>query len=129
MAITQKPITSYTVLYSSTPAVRRIWLTSGTEYIGQCLFLADAEQLPADSFTTGQVNLFYHLADFANVLDLLRNERPLVLSWMGPTGENGIFTGLEPVGVGDEPARWASALAARPPPTPDLAGVKVRSAT
>jgi hypothetical protein len=99
-----KPITSYTVLYSSNTFPPRIWLKSGAENVGQCIFHPNGQAtLPADTLAAGQVNLHYRLDDFAHVLDVLRNEKPVYMLWAGSGGgfENAIRTGEEPVGTGD----------------------------
>lgn len=47
---------------------------------GQLVFLPDGAQLPADfQSPNGQVQLHYHRQDFSNVLDILRNEKPVFL--------------------------------------------------
>ena len=51
----------------------------------------------------GQVNLHYHLANFENVIDLLRNEKPMYLLYSGSGGgfENAVKTTAEPLGEGE----------------------------
>jgi len=49
----------------------------------------------------GQVNLYYHLDDCQNAIDLLRNESPMYLLYSGSGGENGIKTTQEVVGEGE----------------------------
>ena len=43
---------------------------------------------------SGQVQLYYHLDDYRNAIDLLRNETPVYLLYSGSGGgfENGIKT-------------------------------------
>ena len=92
-------IDQYEVMYSSNKFPPRIWLKSGGNFIGQLIFQPNGSALPSDGTTPGgQVNLFYHLDDFANALDLLRNEKPMHLLYNGPTSENGIKTTAEAVG-------------------------------
>lgn len=93
-------INQYEVIYSSNPFVPRIGLLNTGRYIGQLIFEPDGTVLPPDSLTGGQVNLFYHLEDFQNCLELLRNEQPIYLYYngSGPGFENGIMTTPEPVG-------------------------------
>jgi hypothetical protein len=101
---TTKPITSYTVLYSSNTFPPRIWLKNGPEFIGQCLFLPNTTPtLPADNLVNGQAQLHYRVDNFQHVLDVLRNEKPVYLLYAGsgPGFENAIRTGDEPVGPGD----------------------------
>ena len=98
--MTITPITDYEVMYSSNTFPPRIWLRNVTTPIGQLLFLPNVTPLPLDSMVGTQVNLHYHLDDFQNTIDLLRNEKPMYLLWMGSgsSNENGIKTTQEPVG-------------------------------
>ena len=101
MAITK--IDAYEVMYSANTFAPRIWLTSAGKFIGQPIFKPNGSALPADGMSGGQVNLYYHLDDFQNTLDLLRNEKPMYLLYSGSGGgfENGIKTTAEPVGEGE----------------------------
>jgi hypothetical protein len=93
-------IESYQVIYSANSFVPRIGLLSGGKYVGQLIFHPDAAALPPDSMAGTQAQLHYHLADFANVIDVLRNEKPVSLLYSGSGGgfENAIETSPEPVG-------------------------------
>ena len=101
--MTITPITIYEVMYSSNMFPPRIWLRNGQTPIGQLIFLPNGSSLPVDTQVGSQVNLHYHLDDFQNILDLLRNERPIDLIWNGSGGgfENGLKTARETVGEGD----------------------------
>jgi hypothetical protein len=94
-------IEQYEVMYASGRFLPRIGLKSGGRFIGQMVFMPDGAALPDDSADGDAVTLYYHHADFANVLDLLRNEQPMYLQFTGPGGENGIKTTPEPVGEGE----------------------------
>jgi hypothetical protein len=96
--LTITKIDEYEVMYSANKFVPRIWLKSAGKYIGQLIFHPDGSALPADSIAASQINLHYHLQDFQNCIDLLRNEKPMYLLWMGAGSENGIKTTAEPVG-------------------------------
>jgi hypothetical protein len=85
-------------MYSANKFPPRIWLKSTGKYIGQLIFKPNGTDLPYDALVDGQANLYYHLEDFQNLIDLLRNEKPLYLLWVGPTNENGIKTTRETVG-------------------------------
>ena len=50
---------------------------------------------------TGPANLYYHLADFQNIIGLLRNESPLYLLYSASGSENGIKTTQELIGEGE----------------------------
>ncbi len=101
MAITK--IDTYEVMYSANTFAPRIWLTSAGKFIGQLIFKPNGSALPADGMSGTQVNLYYHLDDFKNTIDLLRNEKPMYLLYSGSGGgfENGIKTTAEPVGEGE----------------------------
>jgi hypothetical protein len=97
-------IEQYEVMYSANTFVPRIWLKGGGKYIGQLIFKPNGTALPQDTMSGGQVNLYYHLDDYANAIDLLRNEKPMYLLFSGSgTGfENGIKTTPEAVGEAEK---------------------------
>jgi len=101
MALTK--IDSYLVQYSANAFARRIGVKSGATYIGQLVFMPNGSALPADKLLGTQPQLYYHLEDFANCVDLLRNESPVYLLWNGPGAgnENGLRTSDEPMGEGE----------------------------
>ncbi len=100
--MTSTKIDKYEVMYSSNMFMPRIWLMSGGSFIGQLIFCPNGQPMPPDN-NTGGVNLYYHLDDFHNTLDLLRNESPMYLLFAGTGGgnENGIKSTPEPVGEGE----------------------------
>lgn len=93
-------ISKYVVQYAANGFSPRIWLYTATGgAIGQAVFKPNGTSLPPDS----SGSLFYHLDDFQNVIDLLRNEKPVYWCFVG-TGsgnENAIRTAQEEVGPGD----------------------------
>jgi hypothetical protein len=101
MALTK--IDQYEVMYASNQFPPRIWLKNGSNFIGQLIFKPNGSALPPDVPSGGQVNLYYHLDDFQNTLDLLRNEKPMYLLFNGSGNgnENGIKTTQEAVGEGE----------------------------
>ena len=93
-------ITSYVVQYASSSFRPRIWIRGEDGWIGQCIFEPnDTETLPADG--APGTSLYYRLDDFQNVLDVLRNEKPVYFAFNGPGSENAIRTSLEAVGEGE----------------------------
>lgn len=100
-------LTHYTVLYSSNQFPRRIGLMAGDEFVGQVVFHPDGATLPEDALQDGQPQLHMHLADYANVMDLLRNERPveLIFSGEGGSNENVLRAHGERVGEGESRRR------------------------
>jgi hypothetical protein len=101
MAITK--IDEYEVMYSANQFQPRIWLKNGGRYIGQLIFMPIGTALPPDEMSGDLVKLFYHLDDYQNALDLLRNEQPMFLLFSGSGAgfENGIKTTQETVGEGE----------------------------
>src|SRR4249920_3718330 len=97
MALTT--IDEYEVIYSANTFFPRIGLKAGGNFIGQLVFAPNGSPLPDDSATS----LYYHLDDFHNILDLLRNETPMYLLFSRGGGgfENGIHTAPELVGEGE----------------------------
>jgi hypothetical protein len=97
-------IDDFEVLYAANTFVPRIWLIAGGNFIGQLIFNPNGSALPPDAESGGQVNLYYHLDDYANALDLLRNQAPVYLLFNGSgTGfENGIQTSEELAGAGEK---------------------------
>jgi hypothetical protein len=104
MALTQ--IDKFEVMYSANTFPPRIWLMNANNFIGQLIFMPDGTALPQDNMTNGQVNLYYHLENFQNVMDLFRNESTLYLLYSGSGSgfENGIQTTQDVVGVGEREA-------------------------
>jgi hypothetical protein len=102
MALTK--IDSYEVMYSANAFAPRIWLKGSGKYIGQLIFKPNGSVLPADNMSGTQANLYYHLDDYHNAVDLLRNEEPMYLLYSGSGGgfENGIKTTDEVVGEGEK---------------------------
>jgi len=94
-------IDEYEVMYSSNKFPPRIWLKSAGKFIGQLIFKPNGSVLPADNSQVSGTNIHYHLEDFQNIIDLLRNEKPMYLLWVGATSENGVKTTAELVGEKD----------------------------
>ena len=81
-------------MYSANKNPPRIWLKTGGKFIGQLFFMPNGAVLPSDTKTS----LYYHLDDFQNAIDVLRNEEPVYLLYSGKNAENGIKTTPETVG-------------------------------
>ena len=99
----QTRIDAYEVLYSANGFSPRIALKYAGNYVGQMIFMPNGAALPADTVVTNQAQLYYHLDDFQNAIDLLRNEKPMYMYYNGSGGgfENGIRTMVEKVGEGE----------------------------
>lgn len=87
-------IDAYDIIYSSNTFAPRIGLKRNNEYIASLVFEANGKVLAPDTVVGKLAMLHYHLDDFANVIDLLRNEAPLGLFYNGSGGgsENGLRT-------------------------------------
>jgi hypothetical protein len=101
MALT--PIDAYEVMYSANTFAPKVWLKHGNKYVCDLRFMPNGSVLPPDTMVSGRVILYYHLDDFHNAIDLLRNETPMYLLYSGPGSgfENGIRTLEEVVGEGE----------------------------
>ncbi len=86
-------IDNYQVMYSANTFSPRIWLISNDTYVGQLIFEPDGSKLPNDSKINGQVNLYYHLEDFKNIIDILQSNPNvyLIYNGSGHANENGIY--------------------------------------
>jgi histidinol-phosphate/aromatic aminotransferase/cobyric acid decarboxylase-like protein len=73
---------------------------NGGKYIGQLIFEPDGSKLPVDSKINGQINLYYHLADFKNIMDLLENSPTVSLLYVGSGNgnDNGIYAAARNIG-------------------------------
>jgi hypothetical protein len=101
---TKTLIDTYEVFYSANKFIPRIWLYNKGKPIGNLYFHPNGSTLPEDTMSVGQAMLFYHLEDFKNIIDLLRNEKPMYLFYAGsgPGFENAIMTDPELVGEGEK---------------------------
>jgi hypothetical protein len=73
--------------------------------IGAAYFYRDGANMPAtdEETATGYVHCRYPAADFPNVLDLLRNEKPVYIKYVGGWNIASVTTSPEPVGEGEAP--------------------------
>lgn len=65
----------------------------------------------------GTVFLSFHRDDLASVIDMLRNEKPVMFNWSADNQSAQITTGKEPVGE-EEDKHIASVFAGKKKPTP-----------
>jgi hypothetical protein len=106
--MTTTPITSYSVEYQSNPPSARIYLQAHLRVlttIASLTFKPKGTHLPREDRTLvfGAVvpNLYFHLEDFQNILDLLRNEKTVYLRYSHGGSNNGITTVAESLGEGE----------------------------
>ena len=103
--MTTTPISSYSVEYHSNPPSARIFLQAQLRVlttIASLTFKPKGTHLPREDRTLvfGAVvpNLYFHLEDFQNIIDLLRNEKTVYLRYSHGGTNNGITTIAEPLG-------------------------------
>ena len=86
-------------------------LNSSGKNVGKLIFKPNGTILPSPTNPNGIVTLYYHFEDFQNIIDVLRNEKPVWLSFtcINPTippavgtSYGVIHTGNEPVGEGEK---------------------------
>ncbi len=65
-----------------------------------CVFYNDEDNVPANSSGT-RVNLYYPYSKLSDVLDILRNEKPVYFGFIESTKVGYVATKKEPVGEGE----------------------------
>ena len=80
-------------------AVAGVYYYQGTQYRGYVYFYPDGTPLadPSHDATNGRVYLSFNLSQLPAVLDVLRNEKPLVVYYESATNA-ALRSGVEPVG-------------------------------
>jgi hypothetical protein len=81
-------INQYEVFYSSNGFPPRIGLINDAAYFAQFLFMPNGSVLPSDGVLNGQIQIYYHLEDFANILNILQHEKQVFLVYNGPNAGN-----------------------------------------
>lgn len=76
-------IDAYEIFYSSNGFSPRIALKRKSQYIATLVFRPNGTVLPPDALQNGQAMMFYHQEDFHNIIDVLRNEKPVQLVFLG----------------------------------------------
>jgi hypothetical protein len=79
------------------------------DIIADAHFYPDYLEVPDNDWRSGNIaNLVFRLQDFSNVVDVLRNEKPVYLQYFDGVEIGGIFTGSEPIGEGEITRRTVS---------------------
>jgi hypothetical protein len=90
-------IEDYKVTYATLSRGTRIGLTCERDFFGTLHFKPNGSTLPIETFPSrNHVCLYYHLDDFQNILDLLRNDIDSLYLFYGDEGTGydcGISTG------------------------------------
>jgi len=76
------------------------------DFVLQLNFYPDNKKLPENYYDVNSklVYLRYHLSMYPNIIDLLRNEKPIYFSYSDKSKVGYIRTGKEPVGEGENDA-------------------------
>ena len=107
MAQESKEITSYRLSRMTNYANVRgvIWLYSGDEAFARLEFRATSvpKKLTVQDYGGGKEVLwvYYPIEAFADVVDILRNEKPVYLTYEKTSGYARVETGDEPTGEGE----------------------------
>ena len=102
---TSSPISNYKVVFYGEKGTSIIGAFIHCYHNGSnvmsCVFYNDENNVPANS-KGPRVELRYPISKFGNVLDVLRNEKPLYFGFIESTKVGYIATHTEPVGEGEE---------------------------
>jgi hypothetical protein len=80
MATVSKPFDSYKIFYySGHPYEALIYCYQAGAYVGRIVFFKDAASTPANANYASGPSIHYPLSRYADVVDLLRHEKPLSL--------------------------------------------------
>jgi hypothetical protein len=80
-------------------AVAGIYLYQGNTYRGYVYFFPDGTPLapPVFDAANGRIFIHFNLSQFHATMDMLRNEKPIWISYVSPTNAD-LRSGREPVG-------------------------------
>ena len=85
-----------------------VYMYSGGQNVGIAFFAREGASAPDAAFSGGVI--YYHApgSQYGPVIDILRNEKPVYISWVPHTdstepndGDAYLYTGQEPVGEGE----------------------------
>ena len=74
----------------------------GGKNVMTCEFYRDDSTLPENRYKGGRIGLVYPWSRFDEIIDVLRNEKPLYTAFIGSNKLGYICTNQEPVGEGDD---------------------------
>jgi hypothetical protein len=101
MTIIHKPFDAYKLSYSRAGELvgsGSVTFYSGQTSVGSIIFRQSGSTLNAPNLVDGKIWLYYPLSSFHDIVDILRNERPLHL-YLDPDSKfGGIGTETEPTG-------------------------------
>ncbi|HTX88318.1 MAG TPA: hypothetical protein VMC08_04960 [Bacteroidales bacterium] len=76
-------VDQYAIKYDANIHTPHIWLHGGGKWFAQLFFMPDGSTLPADTSDATWIKLYFHLEDYQHLIDLLRYESPVGLSYAG----------------------------------------------
>ncbi|MEP7016039.1 MAG: hypothetical protein ABI925_11415 [Verrucomicrobiota bacterium] len=91
----------YRVYYYSAPQYKwdvRIDLYMSAAAVGTLLFMKTGQPIPANTIVGGIPRLHYSITDFAAMMSMIREEKPLFINLNEANGIGTICTSDEPVG-------------------------------
>jgi hypothetical protein len=104
MTLILKEFDSYTVEYFSKngesdtrKAIIRCFTGNSQQEVGRITFL-DVKPLPDNNFHSNLIYVYFHLSLFDDIIDILRNEKPLRIYLEDYIKVGGIITSYEPIG-------------------------------
>ena len=74
---------------------------SGGKQVGKLLFHRDDAPAQSNQLEDGVICLHFDLSQLPHLIDLLREEKPLYISFSEASRVGGVMTGAEPVGEGE----------------------------
>lgn len=107
MAYIFKPVQNYQIYYDAlAEGPVMISLVGGQEWLGNLSFYEDSRMPTANGLigpSPGKPNLAYRRSQFQDVLNLLREEKPIYFTWNTETKRGGLQTDPEPIGEDEGP--------------------------
>ncbi len=107
-------ITEYWVHFQAGPTKNdlifprvRIKCYNDGKFILQANFYPDKKRIPENYYSTNSnlVYLHYPISMYSDIIDILRNEKPIYFTYSDPTTLGFIRTGKEPIGEGEIEAK------------------------
>lgn len=80
---------SYRIFYYhdklfDSPTIATVLCFNGSRWVGWISFYPNDELLPRPNISGDRVDLFYHISQFSDIIDMLRQEKPLYISAIEP---------------------------------------------
>ena len=92
---------TYRLYYHSAPQYQwqsRLYLYNNGAYVGSVFFMKKGVNIPANVESAGNPILYFPAANFEEIMNILRHEKPLYISLVPSNGIGTISTSSEPIG-------------------------------